>query len=111
MNEWIDCEEEKRPESVFDVCLVTDGKLSCLAYYIENPMQYYETHENNDKVLVEWDDNEECYIPMGEDAYESHWEFITDIGPFIRGDQECFGAIGEITHWMPLPKPPEMKDE
>lgn len=96
--DWIDVEYEK-PISDFQVVLITDGILTCLAMWIADPVSYY------GKDLMEWDENLQDEIPLEKEWHESHWLFETSVGPFI-GSQQCFGSMQEITHWMHLPKPP-----
>lgn len=89
MSEWIKTEDRK-PLPYYDIVFVTDGITTMLATYIENPLEYYGSFELKD---------------LGEEWIKTHWKF-EGLGPFI-GNQECFADFGDITHWMPLPKPPE----
>lgn len=99
--QWIDCEKE-HPKSVWDVVFVTDGEMTCLAFWIEDPKSWYEKDEGG---LYEYDEDLEDFVYLEKEWGEPHWRFETKVGPF-RGSKECFGTIGYITHWMPLPEPP-----
>jgi hypothetical protein len=98
--EWISVDEDEKPLSAFHVVFVTDGVITCLARYIEDPVYWY--GEN----LMEYDEELLCEVPLDEKFHEPHWLFKTGIGPFL-GNDECFGSMEDITHWMPLPKPPK----
>lgn len=77
---WIDCEKRK-PKGPFEIVFVTDGKIICLARWIEKPLDWYEPE----------------FFILNEEWKEPHWEFQTDIGPFL-GNDECFGIIEDISH-------------
>ena len=100
MSEWIAVEQE-HPISDFHVVFITDGKITCLARFINDPESWY------GKDLTEWSENLNRYVPLEEDGREPHWLFETCVGPF-KGDDECFGSMGDITHWMHLPIPPNI---
>ena len=95
MKEWIDVEKEK-PTSEWHIVFVTDGKITCLARWIEDPIKWY------GKELEDADG-----IKLDEEWHEPHWIFVTEIGPFI-GNDECFGIMEYITHWIPLPDLPKV---
>jgi hypothetical protein len=101
MKEWIDS-ESKKPKSDWHIVLVTDGELVCLARWIEDPKKYY------GEDLIDWDEKKEEYVQLDEEWHESHWLFETNIGPFF-GNDECFGVMSDISHWMNLPVPPKQK--
>ena len=94
--EWISV-EEKNPESVFHNVLITDGDVVSLGRYIADPFDYYGEDELEE---------------IGEEWREPHWIFVLQdkevckLGPF-RGNDECFGGIEEVSHWMNLPIPPK----
>lgn len=54
----------------------------------------------------------ECVL-IATDAVNAAGEEFVSIGALTYGVWECFtGRLGEkekVTHWMPLPKPPEVK--
>lgn len=97
---WISCETNKRPLSPWHVVFVTDGEIVCLAHWIEDPKYWY----GDD--LMEWDEMLETEVPLDEEWHLPHWRFITEVGPF-SGNDECFGIIEDVTHWISLPKPPK----
>ena len=101
--EWIDANLEQ-PSSSWHIVLVTDGILVCLAKWIENPLDWYGPE------LMEWDENIQKYIELEKEWHNPHWLFETSIGPFI-GNDECFGIMEDISHWMPLPLPPKKEDK
>ncbi len=92
MSEWIDAEIEQ-PTSFRRVVFVTDGIITCLAKYINDPKEYY------GEELMEWDKK----------WHDPHWLIINIVGPFKEND-EFSGIIDDITHWMPLPKPPDKNE-
>ena len=96
---WIDTELEK-PASEWHIVFVTDGIHTCLARWINNPIEWYGPD------LMEWDESKENYIQLDKEWHEPHWKFETGVGPFM-GNDECFGWAGEVSHWMPLPLPPQ----
>lgn len=96
---WISIEQDV-PKSDWHVVFVTDGVLTLFARWINDPKSYY------GEDLTEWDEELQDEIPLDKEWHEPHWKFETCIGPFY-GNDECFGHIDIITHWMPLPTPPE----
>lgn len=98
MSEWIRV-EDKKPISHWHIVFVTDGKVTALARWINDPKVWY------GKDLKEWDDDLQDEVPLDEEWWHSHWELVTEIGPFVDNDA-CFGCIGYISHWMPLPNLP-----
>ncbi len=98
MNEWKSIGEDERPQCHWHIVLVTDGQLTCLARFINNPKDWY------GEDLLEWNEELQEDLPLEEEWHEPHWLFINEVGPFL-GNDECFGNMDEITHWMDLPKP------
>lgn len=93
MTEWIDYTGPS-PSSPWHIVLVTDGEITCLAQWIQDPKEWY------GEDLLDEDDE-----PIEEDMLDGHWAFFRGIGPF-RGCDQSFGQMGDISHWMPLPNPP-----
>jgi hypothetical protein len=90
---WISV-KERLPESIWLHVLVAHGQLISIAYYIDDPEDYG---------CLEHDEELEF---CGEE--EPHWHF-EEGSPYTATSEQCFGSCywEEITHWMPLPKPPE----
>lgn len=94
MTEWIKC-EDKKPDSPWVHVLTTDGEFITLARWIEKPQEWY---------------SEEELIEIGEEWRDSHWYFVLSqagFGPYDTKGNEYFCAMNDITHWMPLPHPPD----
>lgn len=106
MSEWINC-DDRYPSSYWEYVLVTDGKLVYLANWIGDPKDWY------GKDLLEWNKELQEEVLLDKEWHDPHWTFdIAEcgIGPFIEG-QSCFGEMEGITHWMPLPTPPQEDKE
>lgn len=86
-----------KPDSHWKICLVTDGTLIALAFFVDDIREYY-----GDDYL---DDDGE---PIDQDLLKDNccWEFIPEAGLFHES-QNCFGNIGEISHWMYIPNAPK----
>lgn len=98
MSDWINISDrlpdyvgESKTDSFY--VWVTDGELIEIAKYIHRPRNY--------GCAVDDDEQKATCGP------QPHWHF-EEIGSFFEGDL-CFKRLEtlEITHWMPLPLPPE----
>lgn len=92
MSDWI-TDENILPTNPHHIVLVTDGEIMALASYINDPLDWY-----GPELLDE--DGEK----IEDDLIDGHWRFETRISPFLRNDY-CFGVIGDVIGWMPLPNP------
>jgi hypothetical protein len=98
--DWISV-EDKYPESSWHIVFTTDGITTRLAQWIEDPKKYY----GDD--LMDYDIETDKETPLEKEWHSPHWIFIQGVGPFIGNDECCAFNSDEISHWMPLPRPPK----
>ncbi|MHB1059881.1 MAG: hypothetical protein ACYC0F_18565 [Rhodanobacter sp.] len=96
--EWISVENEY-PSSPWHVVFITDGEITFLARWIENPKEWY----GDD--LFYWDEENKKYIPLDKEWHSPHW--ILESDGFIGNDEVLLPDLNTITHWMHLPLPPK----
>lgn len=95
--DWLD-QGLIKPSSRWQIVIVTDGEFVWFARWIDDPISWYGKDledENGEKLDEEW--------------HQPHWLYEINMGKYIDNDP-VFGIVGEVSHWMPIPKPPILEE-
>jgi len=71
--------------------LITDKKVVTIGCYISDPLDYL---------------GQDRFDELEDEFKNGFWEFdLLNVGiqPYTKDGEECFGGIGDISHWMPIP--------